>query len=356
MNTVCQQKTATPCRFETTQSYLLEQSPKILYRRVNSPGLPDCSFRRSHKSSVDKRNYMTLGQMDIQQLLKPTRSLEESPEQKLKPYYEKEEDALDHHQHSFNPQQYMSIKEDKEIQYEEQPFESPPKMEVFSKPQLRKEMKMVDKIESDKVSLEIFMSEQDENSLIFTGITKKLLPSPEENKQILMQNLQQLFTSIDKSANQNKFQNYIKMESLEQSVFHQHLNKSTQQDFLSVSSAQSIKQQKCSSQTNFRRSSAVAPKQQSKWNNSTKADKMKNNCFSNKQSKSPFLKAQNQKMSISKPKLQQINLNIQSPQKMPLHKNQHQAQQNRSTVQKVKSFHITPEKIDDCIYDERFYK
>ena len=43
-------------------------------------------------------------------------------------------------------------------------------------------MKMIDKIESDKVSVEIFMSEQDENSLIFTGITKRILPSPEENK------------------------------------------------------------------------------------------------------------------------------------------------------------------------------
>ncbi|CAD8175392.1 unnamed protein product [Paramecium octaurelia] len=354
MNTVCQQKTATPCRFETTQSYLLEQSPKIQYRRVNSPGLPDCSFRKSHKSSVDKRNYMTLGQMDIQQLLKPTRSLEESPEQKLKCYYAKEEETLDHYQHSFNPQQYMSLKEDKEIQVEEKPFESPPKMEVFQKPQLRKQMKMVDKIESDKVSVEIFMSEQDENSLIFTGITKRILPSPEENKQILMQNLQQLFTSIDKSTNSNKFQNYIKMESLEQSVFHQHLNKSTQQDYLSISSAQSIKQQKCSSQTNFRRNSAIVPKQQSKWNNSTKADKLKNTCFSNKQSKSPFLKAQNPKVQINKPKLQQVNLNIQSPQKVPTQKKQ--TQQNRSTVQKVRSFHITPEKVDDCIYDERYFK
>ncbi|CAD8079646.1 unnamed protein product [Paramecium sonneborni] len=356
MNTVCQQKTATPCRFETTQSYLLDQSPKIQYRRVNSPGLPDCSFRKSHKSSVDKRNYMTLGQMDIQQLLKPTRSLEESPEQKLKPYYVKGEEMIDHHQHSFNPQQYMSLKEDKEIQVEEKPYGSPPKMEVFQKPQQRKQMKMVDKIESDKVSVEIFMSEQDENSLIFTGITKRIVPSPEENKQILMQNLQQLFTSIDKSTNSNKFQNYIKMESLEQSVFHQHMNKSTQQDFLSISSAQSIKQQKCSSQTNFRRNSAIIPKQQSKWNNSTKANKQKNVCSSNKQSKSPFLKAQNQKVSISKPKLQQINLNIQSPQKIPTQKKQPQTQQNRSTVQKVRSFHITPEKIDDCIYDERFYK
>ncbi|CAD8091267.1 unnamed protein product [Paramecium sonneborni] len=356
MNTVCQQKTATSCRFETTQSYLLDQSPKIQYKRVNSPGLPDCSFRRSHKSSVDKRNYMTLGQMDIQQLLKPARSLEESPEQKLKPFYIKGEEIIDHYQHSFNPQQYMGLKEDKEIQVEEQPYESPPKMEIFQKPQQRRQLKMVDKIESDKVSVEIFMSEQDENSLIFTGITKRIVPSPEENKQILMQNLQQLFTSIDKSTNSKKFQNYIKMESLEQSVFHQHLNKSTQQDFLSISSAQSIKQQKCSSQNNFRRNSAIVPKQQSKWNISTKANKSKNGYSSNKQSISPFLKAQNQKVSMNKPKLQQINLNIQSPQKVPTQKKQPQIHQNRSTVQKVKSFHVTPEKIDDCVYDERFYK
>lgn len=38
---------------------------------------------------------------------------------------------------------------------------------------MRKSMKMVDKLETDKLSLEIFMSEKDENSLIFTGITKR---------------------------------------------------------------------------------------------------------------------------------------------------------------------------------------
>lgn len=47
-------------------------------------------------------------------------------------------------------------------------------------------MTIVDKIETDKMSLEIFMSDQDENHVMFTGFTKKKLQSPEVNKRMIM--------------------------------------------------------------------------------------------------------------------------------------------------------------------------
>lgn len=84
---------------------------------------------------------------------------------------------------------------------------------------MRKSMKMIDKLETDKLSLEIFMSDKDENSLIFTGITKRKVQSPEENKKMIMDNLQELFSKIPENLeiNESKAQlnNYIKMESLE---------------------------------------------------------------------------------------------------------------------------------------------
>lgn len=79
----------------------------------------------------------------------------------------------------------------------------------------------MEKLETDKLSLEIFMSERDENSLVFTGITKRKVQSSEENKKIILNHLQELFTRLPESdcKAMNAYNNYIKMESLEQSMF-----------------------------------------------------------------------------------------------------------------------------------------
>lgn len=90
------------------------------------------------------------------------------------------------------------MKEDKECQAA---LEMIPEPEHFvpvmqPKPNLRNHMQMVDKLETDKLCVEIFMSERDENSLIFTGITKKKLQSPQDNKKIILDNLQELFSRM----------------------------------------------------------------------------------------------------------------------------------------------------------------
>ncbi|CAD8043240.1 unnamed protein product [Paramecium primaurelia] len=153
------------------------------FRRVNSPGLPNSSLRTSFRGDNKK---LEIG-------LITDRKLNQSPDINKVISLEKVK---------------ISKRNDSifEISQQQQQQAQPFQLIEF----LNKNFKMIDKIESDKLCLNIYMSEEDQNQIIFTGISKEKMAS-EQNKKEILQNLQQLFKSgIDKQDQ------YIKLESLEQ--------------------------------------------------------------------------------------------------------------------------------------------
>ncbi|CAD8140018.1 unnamed protein product [Paramecium pentaurelia] len=153
------------------------------FQRVNSPGLPNSSLRTSCKGDKKK---LEIG-------LITDRKLSESPQLSK----------------AISTENFRMLKRNDSIVETPKPQAQPPQMEYL----IKKNFKMIDKLESDELCLKIYMSEENQNQIMFTGISKEKTAS-EQNKKEILQNLQQLFKiGIE---GQNK---YIKLESLEK-----HLN------------------------------------------------------------------------------------------------------------------------------------
>ncbi|CAK85411.1 unnamed protein product (macronuclear) [Paramecium tetraurelia] len=150
------------------------------FRRVNSPGLPNSSLRTSFKSDNKK---LEIG-------LITDRKPSQSPELNK----------------AISPEKQKISKRNDSIFETSEPQAQPFQMVEF----LNKNLKMIEKIESDKLCLNIYISENDKNQIVFTGMSKEKAAS-EENKKEILQNLQQLFKSGMERQNE-----YIRLESLEQ--------------------------------------------------------------------------------------------------------------------------------------------
>ncbi|CAD8061525.1 unnamed protein product [Paramecium sonneborni] len=204
------------------------------FQRINSPGLPNSSLRSSCRGDKKK---LEIG-------LITDRKLSESP--KLN--------------NLISTENFRNLKRNDSIVETPQPQVQPPQMEFL----LKKNYKMIEKLESDKLCLKIYMSEENKNQIMFTGISKEKMAS-EQNKKDILQNLQQLFELGIERQNQ-----YIKLESLEK-----HLNLDSQQ-FYGINtkklynSSKRIATQTNDTKTIFDRSLSISTIKDSKSNISNK--------------------------------------------------------------------------------------
>ncbi|CAD8059681.1 unnamed protein product [Paramecium sonneborni] len=177
MDQVCQQK-RNPIK---NQQSIGGNKELLSYKRINSPGLPNSSLRTSCK--VDKKR-LEIG-------LITDRKLSESP----------------NFDRMFSTGNFKMLKQKNSVIDIPQQLSQIPKIE----PKMKRNFKMIEKLESDKLCLKIYISEEDQNQLIFTGISKEKLQSPNQNKKALIKNLRQLF--LNDIAEDN---HYMKQESLQQ--------------------------------------------------------------------------------------------------------------------------------------------
>ncbi|CAD8053599.1 unnamed protein product [Paramecium sonneborni] len=184
MSSVCQQYMI----HSTHRSIPSNKNELGSFQRVNSPGLPNSSLRSSFRGDKKK---LEIG-------LITDRKLSESP--KLI--------------NMISTENLRNLKRNDSIVETPQPQIQPPQMEILQK----QKFKMIEKLESDRLCLKIYMSEENKNQIMFTGISKEIMAS-EQNKKDILQNLQQLFELGIERQNQ-----YIKLESLEK-----HLNLECQQ-------------------------------------------------------------------------------------------------------------------------------
>ncbi|CAD8137487.1 unnamed protein product [Paramecium octaurelia] len=210
----------------------------LSYRRINSPGLPNSSLRSSCKG--DKKR-LEIG-------LITDRKLSESP----------------NFDRMFSTGNFKLQQQKNSVVDIPQPQSQVPKME----PPVKRNLKMIEKLESDKLCLKIYISEEDQNQLIFTGISKEKLQSPKQNKKALIKNLQQLFQKGIKDQNK-----YMKLESLEK-----HVNLENPQYYGLVknnnnNSSGRVITQNNESKSNLDRSLSISTIQEYKSNTSSKINK-----------------------------------------------------------------------------------
>ncbi|CAK58352.1 unnamed protein product (macronuclear) [Paramecium tetraurelia] len=170
MDQVCQQQG----NQSNNQPKIIENEELFSYRRINVPGLPISSLRTNCKG--DKKR-LEIG-------LISDRKLSDVPN------FDSMFSAVNSKFH----QQKNSIGDIP------QPQSQAPKME----PQAKRNLRMIEKLESDKLCLKIYMSEEDSNQIIFTGISKEQLQSPTQNKKELIQKLQKLFENNITQTNESK--------------------------------------------------------------------------------------------------------------------------------------------------------
>ncbi|CAD8144807.1 unnamed protein product [Paramecium octaurelia] len=166
------------CKQQGNHSYIqpkiIENEEVFSYRRINVPGLPISSLRSSCKG--DKKR-LEIG-------LISDRKLSDIPN------FDK----------MFSPGNSKFHQQKNSIGDLPQPQSQAPKIE----PQAKRNLRMIEKLESDKLCLKIYMSEEDSNQIIFTGISKEQLSSPTQNKKELIQKLQQLFENSINQTNESK--------------------------------------------------------------------------------------------------------------------------------------------------------
>ncbi|CAD8132777.1 unnamed protein product [Paramecium octaurelia] len=178
MSQVCQQNLIP----SILNSYASNRYELGSFQRVNSPGLPNSSLRTSCKGDKKK---LEIG-------LITDRKLSESPSLRK----------------AISTENFRMLKRNDSIVETPQPWAQPPQMEHLTK----KNFKLIDRLESDQLCIKIYMSEENQNQILFTGISNEMKAS-EQNKKDILQNLQQLFkVGIE---GQNK---YIKLESLEKDL------------------------------------------------------------------------------------------------------------------------------------------